>query len=93
MTPRPTICLNMIVRNEAHVVAETLASIAPYIDSWVVVDTGSRDGTQEVIERFFAERSVPGELHERPWRDFGTNRTEALTLCEGRADYACGHRC
>jgi len=88
MTRRPTICLNMIVRNEAHVVAETLASVAPHLDTWVIVDTGSDDGTQEIVQRFFAERSVPGELHERPWRDFGTNRTEALALCEGRADYA-----
>ena len=30
---------------------------------------------------------LPGELIERPWRDFGSNRTEALQLARGRADY------
>jgi GT2 family glycosyltransferase len=86
--PRPTICLCMIVRNEAHVIAETLECVAPHLDSWVVVDTGSTDDTIDVVRRFFRERGIPGELHESPWRDFGTNRTEALELCRGRTDYA-----
>ena len=28
----PTICLNMIVRDEAHIVSEVLDATAPYID-------------------------------------------------------------
>ena len=84
---RPRICLNMIVRNEAHVVAELLDSVAPYISSWVIVDTGSDDGTQELIRKHMAGLSIPGELHERQWRDFGHNRTEALTLAQGHGDY------
>ncbi len=88
LAPRPTICLNMIVRNEAHIVREVLTDVAPLIDTWVVVDTGSTDGTQEVITGFLEARGIAGALYERPWRDFGTNRTEALALCAGRADYA-----
>lgn len=34
-----------------------------------------------------AALGIPGELHERPWRDFGQNRTEALQLAQGHADY------
>ncbi len=78
----------MIVRDEAHVVREALDSIAPYIDYWVVVDTGSVDGTQAMIRSHMKELGIAGELHESPWRDFGRNRTEALTLCRGHADYA-----
>ena len=48
-TARPTICLNMIVRNEIHIVADVLDAVAPYISSWVIVDTGSADGTQDLI--------------------------------------------
>jgi glycosyltransferase involved in cell wall biosynthesis len=78
----------MIVRDEAHVIEETLAAVAPRIDTWVIVDTGSIHATQEVVKRFFVSRGIPGELHERPWVDFGANRTEALALCRGKADYA-----
>lgn len=85
MAARQTVCLNMIVKNEAKVIARSLASTRPFIDSWVIVDTGSSDGTQELVRQ--ALKGVPGELFERPWRDFGTNRTEAFELAKGRADY------
>jgi len=87
MNAQPAICLNMIVRNEAHIVHEVLDSVAPYISSWVVVDTGSDDGTQDVIRNHMAALGIPGEIHERPWRDFGHNRTEALDLARGHGDY------
>jgi tetratricopeptide (TPR) repeat protein len=84
---RPTICLCMIARDEAHIVRETIASVAPYVDTWVVVDTGSTDGTLEVVRSAFAALGVSGETYERPWKDFGFNRTESLRLCGTRADY------
>ena len=87
VTARPEICLNMIVRNEAHIVHEVLDVVAPYITSWVIVDTGSDDGTQDVIRSHMAKLGIPGELHERPWRNFGHNRSEALTLAQGHGDY------
>jgi hypothetical protein len=87
LTTHPAICLNMIVRNEAHVVTELLDSVAPYVSSWVIVDTGSDDGTQDLIRTHMTRLGIPGELHERPWRDFGHNRTEALTLAQGHGDY------
>jgi glycosyltransferase involved in cell wall biosynthesis len=82
---KPTLCLNMIVKDEARIIARCLAAVRPLISSWVIVDTGSTDGTQEIIRAQMA--NLPGELHERPWRNFGENRTEALTLCKGKADY------
>ena len=77
----------MIVRNEAHIVHEVLDCAAPYISSWVVVDTGSSDGTQDVIRNHMARLGIPGEVHDRPWRNFGHNRTEALELAQGHGDY------
>jgi tetratricopeptide (TPR) repeat protein len=82
---RRTVCLNMIVKDEAHVIRRCLESVRPAIDHWVIVDTGSTDGTQDTVRKCLA--GVPGELHERPWRNFGHNRTEALGLARGKADY------
>ncbi|MGF1545775.1 MAG: tetratricopeptide repeat protein [Thiotrichales bacterium] len=84
---KPTICLAMIVKNERHVIERLIAQVAPYLSYWVIVDTGSSDGTQGLIRDRFAELGIAGELHERPWRDFGHNRSEALALADGHADY------
>ncbi|WP_253866897.1 tetratricopeptide repeat-containing glycosyltransferase [Mycobacterium asiaticum] len=84
---RPAICVNMIVRNEAAIIRQTLEDIARYISAWVIVDTGSDDGTQDVIREHMARLGIPGKLHERPWRNFGHNRSEALTLAQGHGDY------
>ena len=54
---KKTICLNMIVKNEAHIILETLNSVKKYIDYWVISDTGSTDGTQTVIKEFFEKEN------------------------------------
>ena len=82
---RQKICLAMLVKNEAPVIARCLASVRPLIDHWVVVDAGSTDGTPDIVRN--ALNDVPGELHERPWVDFGHNRTEALRLAQEHGDY------
>ncbi len=82
---KQTVCLNMIVKNEAPVIRRCLESVRPLIDSWVIVDTGSADGTQDIIRETL--RGLPGELHERPWVNFAHNRNEALELARGGGDY------
>ncbi len=80
-----TLCLNMIVKNEASVIRRCLDSVLPIIDCWVIVDTGSSDGTQDIICEHL--RDLPGKLYERPWRDFAHNRSEALELARGKGEY------
>ena len=82
-----TICLSMIVKDESHIIMECLESVAPHIDYWCICDTGSTDGTQEIIKKFFEEKGIPGELHETEWKNFGHNRTEALDLCKDKSEY------
>ncbi|MBS0634548.1 MAG: glycosyltransferase [Verrucomicrobia bacterium] len=77
----------MIVKNESAVITRCLESVLPLIDYWVICDTGSTDGTQDIIKNYMKEKKVPGELHERPWKNFGHNRNEALQLAKGKADY------
>ncbi len=75
----------MIVKNESSVIKRSLGSVKHKIDYWVIVDTGSTDGTQEIIREFMQD--LPGELHERPWVNFEHNRNEALFLALDKADY------
>ncbi len=82
---KKTICLNMIVKNENKVIKRCLASVKPIIDYWIIIDTGSTDGTQETIREFM--KDTPGELYEYPWVDFAHNRNQALALSKDKGDY------
>jgi glycosyltransferase involved in cell wall biosynthesis len=81
----PSICLCMIVKNEANVIERCLASVRDLVDTWVISDTGSTDGTQQLIRT--AMQGIPGELHEEPWVDFGHNRSLNISHARGRAGY------
>lgn len=82
---KKTLCLVMIVRNEAKIIERCLNRVKDHIDYWVIVDTGSDDETMDLIRKTLA--AVPGELHQRPWVNFGVNRSESLALAKGKADY------
>lgn len=77
-----TVTLCMIVKDEAHVIERCLSSVLPVIDYWVIVDTGSTDGTQQKIKDFFDRNGIKGELHQSTWTDFGVNRSEALAYAQ-----------
>lgn len=87
MKPSKTVCWNAIVKNESAVIKRCMEAMVGQIDYWVVVDTGSTDGTQDIILQFMAEHGIPGELYESPWVDFSHNRSEALQLAENKADF------
>lgn len=76
----PTICLNMIVKNESHIIQNTLEKLCDKIkfDYWVICDTGSTDNTPQIIIDFFKKKSIKGELFYDEWVNFAYNRTLAL---------------
>ena len=95
MSSKPTITLCMIVKDEKHVIERCLRSIAPYIDRYDITDTGSTDGTQDIIKNVMAEYDIPGEVYQSDWKGFGDHagnigsRTEAFRNAEsGGADFA-----
>ncbi len=73
-----TLCLNMIVKNESARIERALASAAPYINSFVIVDTGSTDDTITKIAKFFEGRKIPGMLGKAEFKDFAQARNLAL---------------
>ncbi|MDA8266126.1 MAG: glycosyltransferase [Actinomycetota bacterium] len=75
----------MIVKDESAVIGRCLESVRDIVDSWVIVDTGSTDGTPEIVRALVGD--LPGELHVSEWKDFGTNRSELLALARGKADF------
>ena len=62
-----SVCLNMIVKNESKVILRCLESVKDIVDYWVIVDTGSTDGTQIIIQDYL--KGIPGE-----WRLFAVER-------------------
>ena len=84
-----TICLNMIVKNESHIITKTLNNLCSYINFsyWVICDTGSTDNTKELITDFFKDKKIDGELVEHKWKDFGHNRSQALKSAYNKTDY------
>ncbi len=77
------VCAAMIVRDEAGNLPALLATATGLVDDWVVVDTGSTDGTVRVA------RSLGARVVEDPWDDdFARSRNLSLELAaEARPDW------
>ncbi len=84
----PVLGLIMIVKDESHIITEALQSIVDFIDTYVISDTGSTDGTQEIIKKFFEDKGIPGCIFQDEWSDFGTNRSLVLEHAQNKMQYA-----
>ena len=72
----------MMVKNEAPTLRQCLDSIVSIADEVIIVDTGSNDGTQEIIKDYQAEE------YFFEWNDdFAAARNYAASLATGR--YVC----
>ena len=102
MSNKPKLCLNMIVKDEGHVIEQTLECVSKFIDYYVINDTGSTDNTIQIIKDFFDKKGIPGEIYEHEFRSckchnekykkysffhFGWNRSYALEKCMGKSEY------
>lgn len=76
------LCLNGIVKNEAARIERMLKSVGPYVSSYVIVDTGSTDGTDVLIKTFFQERGIKGIIAYQPFINFSQARNAAIRAAE-----------
>jgi tetratricopeptide (TPR) repeat protein len=83
----PTLCLNMIVKNESKIITRLFDSVLPIIDCYCICDTGSTDNTIQIITDYFQSKNIPGKIVEEPFKNFCYNRTFALTSAIGMSDY------
>ena len=72
------LALNFICKDESHVIGKMLESAKNVADLIVVNDTGSTDGTQDIIKKFGADNNIPTYVFERPFDDFEKSRNHAM---------------
>jgi glycosyltransferase involved in cell wall biosynthesis len=72
------LALNFICKDESHVIGKMLESCKTITDLIVVNDTGSTDGTQDIIRKFGEDNNIPTYVFERPFDDFEKSRNHAI---------------
>lgn len=72
------LALNFICKNESHVIERMLNSNRPIVDLVVCNDTGSTDGTQDIIKKWGLDNNIPTYVFERQFDDFENSRNFAM---------------
>ena len=72
------ICYTMIVKNAGPLLEQVLTDNLGLIDRWCILDTGSTDGTQDIIKRVLKDKR--GTLYEEPFVNFKVSRNRCLEL-------------
>ena len=65
----PTLSVAMIVKNEAHHLAQCLDTVNAWVDEIVILDSGSTDATQQIAEQYGAKF-----YQNTDWPGFGKQR-------------------
>lgn len=72
------LALNFICKNESHVIERMLSTAKDITDLIVVNDTGSTDGTQDMIRKFGQDNNIPTYVFERLFDNFEASRNFAM---------------
>ena len=72
------LALNFICKDESHVIEKMLDSNKSIVDLIVCNDTGSTDGTQDIIKNWGEKNGIPTYVFERPFDDFEKSRNHSM---------------
>ena len=71
-----SISVVIICKNESHIIGKTIAAALRVTDDVVVVDSGSTDGTQQIVTESGAR------LLETDWQGYGKNKNKGVALAK-----------
>ncbi|EOP70114.1 hypothetical protein IIQ_01398 [Bacillus cereus VD118] len=80
----------MIVKNESKIIERCLNPTKSIVDFVSICDMGSTDDTPDIIKNWYRENNIPGTVHHQPFKNFGYNRSLAVSLAQKtypKADY------
>ena len=66
----------IICRDEAHIIGKTIQAVQQITDDVVVVDSGSIDGTQQIVQ------STGARLIETEWSGYGANKNKGVSIAK-----------
>lgn len=78
---RTTVSVCMIVKDGAQTIERAIASCRPWVDEICVSDTGSTDGTLELLALLACEPGAPIRVEQHPWPcDFAAARETSFAM-------------
>jgi len=77
--------LCIMVKNAGPLFEKVLTENLSIIDRWTILDTGSTDGTQDIIRKVLKDKK--GKLYEEPFINFRESRNRCLDLAGKNCKY------
>lgn len=77
--------LCIMVKNGGELFEKVLTENLPIIDRWTILDTGSTDGTQDIVRKVLKNKK--GQLFEEPFINFRDSRNRCLDLAGNNCKY------
>jgi glycosyltransferase involved in cell wall biosynthesis len=77
----------LMVKNGGETLREVIRANLPFIDEYTILDTGSTDGTVELLQEEFNTHKKKGKIIREPFLNFRDSRNRCLELCGQRCKY------
>lgn len=76
------IYLMIMLKNEKLRITVTMDSCKNFVKGFFVLDTGSTDGTQDIVRNYCKEHNIKLYMKESPFTNFRDSRNELITFAE-----------